>query len=262
MTRSHRTVGGLVRTSHKFPFKNAQKKRVGRPRAHFSFSGTTMSDSKMDGGSDSKRAKTHEAHLIPGVDGRMTFGFPNSIVTKLRYADFFTLTAASGVVSSQIFRANSVFDPDFTGTGHQPMYFDQWAAIYDQYVVLGAKITAEFTSTSSTLSQIVGIVGDDDATISGVLTNLLEQNNGYSAVQHAGTGAKTITATFAPMEMFGVDAKDDGSSQTPVTTNPSEEWYWKCYSIFSDGLSATTTFLKVEIEYTVKFSELKSPTQS
>ena len=40
---------------------------------------------------------------------------------------------------------NSLFDPDFTGTGHQPYYFDQFATIYQRYTVIGSKLTATFT---------------------------------------------------------------------------------------------------------------------
>lgn len=219
-----------------------------------------MADESM--ASEAKRQKVHEAEMIPGVDGKLTYGFPNSIITKLRYCDSHTLTASSGALTSQIYRANSIFDPDFSGVGHQPLYHDQWTTIYDQYVVLGAKIHVTFSSSSSTLSQIVGIIGDDDSTMSGTLSTLMEQNNGYSTVQVPGGGAVTLTATFSPYEMFGVDAKADGASQTTNGSNPTEEWYWKIYSVFSDGLSATTTYVRVEIEYTVKFSELKTPVQS
>lgn len=240
------------------PYKRVRDKH--HLRAHFAFSQESHMD--VDSGSN-KRQKVHEAHMIPGVDGGTTFGFPNSIITKLRYCTFGSLTAAAGVVTSQTFRANSIHDPDFTNTGHQPLYHDQWAAIYDQYVVLGSQIKVTFTSSSSIYTNIVGIVGDDDSSTSTNLETLMEQNNGYSTVVGAaGAPPVTITATFSPQEMFGIDAKSDGASQTTFGSNPTEEWYWKLYSIYSDANTSTTTYYKVEIEYTVKMSELKTPTQS
>ena len=47
---------------------------------------------------------------------------------------------------------NSLFDPDQTGTGHQPYYFDQFAALYNRYTVLGSKLTAEFSLLPSAIA--------------------------------------------------------------------------------------------------------------
>lgn len=44
---------------------------------------------------------------------------------------------------THFFRANSLFDPDVTLTGHQPRFFDQYATLYDKYRVLGCKIEFE-----------------------------------------------------------------------------------------------------------------------
>ena len=45
------------------------------------------------------KAKMHEAQMIPGVDGYRVFGFPNSIITKLRYCDQFRVTSTAGAVN-------------------------------------------------------------------------------------------------------------------------------------------------------------------
>lgn len=55
---------------------------------------------------------------------------------NLPYATTFLLipggtTAATG----HMFRLNSVYDPDYTATGHQPRGYDQWAALYAYYRV-------------------------------------------------------------------------------------------------------------------------------
>ena len=76
---------------------------------------------------------------------RGIFGFPDEFITTIRYVDVYTLTSASNGIAKQYMRMNSLFDPDQTGTGHQPYYFDQFAALYNRYTVLGSKLTAEFS---------------------------------------------------------------------------------------------------------------------
>ena len=43
-------------------------------------------------------------------------GFPTEIRTTLRYSDVVTLTSTANAVTNYVFRMNSLFDPDFTGT--------------------------------------------------------------------------------------------------------------------------------------------------
>ena len=42
-------------------------------------------------------------------------------------------------------------DPNHTGVGHQPLYFDQLMTIYNHYIVIGAKITVKFTAYPATI---------------------------------------------------------------------------------------------------------------
>lgn len=66
------------------------------------------------------------------------------------YCDTFTLTSSTGGVfgTEQVFRLNSLFDPDFTGVGHQPYGRDTLAALYNQYKVLGTLVEVRWTDTS------------------------------------------------------------------------------------------------------------------
>lgn len=226
-----------------------------------------MSDAEMvtASGPSYGRQTGHEAYMIPGVDGTRTFGFPSTILTKLRYVESYTLTSTTGSMATQVFRANSIFDPDQTGVGHQPLYRDQYADLYNKYVVIGSKITAYVCNTGTASALTVGIVGDDDGSFSSTSTTRMEQSNStFTMLGKSGSGndCATLVCTYEPRRDTGVDAKSDGSSSTSQGSNPSDTYHWALWCTSSDQTSTNVLNALIEIEYTVKFSELVTPTQS
>lgn len=81
------------------------------------------------------------------VGTRLTSNVINSPIplmksVKLRYAETFTLTTGTAGVlgTAQYFKLNSAYDPNGTGGGHQPYYFDTYSAQYASYRVNATKI--------------------------------------------------------------------------------------------------------------------------
>lgn len=244
------------------PLRGLRQFRRRTVRPHFTTSVTGSMDVTTTPAS-TRRNTHHEAHMIPGVDGNRTWGFPNSIMTKLRYSSYYTLSHGAAARGINVFAANGLFDPDLTGTGHQPMYYDQYTALYNHYVVIGSKITVNYAPATAAQNFLVGIDGDDDSSVTTGVETLLERNNAVSTLLPAlGGGSKTLVMTFEPNEDFGVDAIADGESSTATNANPTELW---CYGVWAAGADITTSGsvnVLVEIEYTVRFSELRDPTQS
>lgn len=212
----------------------------------------------------SKVGTNDVAHMIPGVDGKLQFGFPKQIITTIRYCDVLALNVSSLATASQNYRANGIFDPDSTGTGHQPMYRDQYAGIYDHYVVLGSKIEVKFHS-NATNPTLVTLNGDDDSTVSTTDTTRMEANNGVftwvQAIGSDGTNA-SLFMTYSPNSDLGIDAKADGAARTLVSADPAEQWYFCIRAIQFASTALQTVYATVEIEYTVKFSELTNQAQN
>lgn len=59
---------------------------------------------------------------------------------KLRYESGNLGQTTTTTVVYNVFRLNSLYDPDYTNVGHQPRGFDNFAAMYSNYIVLGAKV--------------------------------------------------------------------------------------------------------------------------
>lgn len=186
------------------------------------------------------------------------------ITTKLVYTDTILLTSTGGVAfNTYTFRANSVYDPDWTGGGHQPTRFDQLAAIYARYEVLKSKIRVQFTTgdvtptstTSATGSWHVGVTCSGNATPAGTGTD-----PGYTLAESARSdhGAlctqmvRTCTSEW-DRSLNGV-VKHDDSLTSAVSGNPASEGYYIVWGFNEGNVVSTTVLAHVRIEYDVRFS--------
>ena len=91
----------------------------------------------------------------PGYKGHP---FGKQFYTTLRYNEAHTFSAggAANFASSYKFNLNSLYDPNESGLGHQPMGFDELMSIYEKYTVVGAKITVCFLG-DTTVPSVVGL---------------------------------------------------------------------------------------------------------
>lgn len=98
----------------------------------------------------------------PGFKGHP---FGRKMYTKLKYNEAVTIAASgtAGFATGYKYRLNSLFDPNFTGTGHQPRGYDELMAIFEKYTVVNAKITATFIQ-DTTVPSVCGIRITDGVT--------------------------------------------------------------------------------------------------
>lgn len=141
--------------------------------------------------------------------------FPRTTYRTLRYHTHASLSSASGVVATYVFRANDLFDPDYTSTGHQPMGFDQLMAFYNHFAVDRAKIIVQ--ATNNALGPMrVAIRVDADLTpitnpdqiieFGGVTYDVLEAKNTYGS-------NKTLSLCLDVAQLQGIPRRN-------VTTDP------------------------------------------
>jgi len=93
------------------------------------------------------------------VRGAPASGFPRFMWRTFNYSDAVVLTeGAAGGGAFQVYRTNDLYDPDFTGVGHQPMYFDQLVSSsgpYLNFVVPSAVFHFRFVNTSNTPVSLI-----------------------------------------------------------------------------------------------------------
>lgn len=60
---------------------------------------------------------------------------PDRLLVKMPYSSQNSMVLTAGRGNSYVWNMNSIYDPDRSGVGHQPLGHDQWAAFYDKYRV-------------------------------------------------------------------------------------------------------------------------------
>jgi hypothetical protein len=213
-------------------------------------------------GSKKRNPLDHGIQIIGG--GRnSTFGFPDKIICKMRYHDIEPLASTLGTIAKYVYRLNSTFDPDYTGVGHQPMFRDTYAAIYDHYSVIRTKATIKFVNTTAVAFN-VGCIIEDDGSSTTLLDNICEQSHGQHRLLPALNGSlssSTFTVTWDCKKVLGIDPFASETYKTAVGSNPAEESTLVVWALPIDGSTATLYF-DILLEYEVLWTELATPTGS
>lgn len=214
-----------------------------------------------------KRGKTASKLKTKNVPRNLTsvnlgVGFPKRVVITLKYAGYRDLTSTSGLHNTYRYSCNGLYDPDITGAGHQPLYFDTLMAIYNHYTVIGSKIVVKAVPKSATQGPGAFAVFVNDSATSTMqqVGNVFEQSSGTDTklIAPGQSGPLYVVKTWSAKQTFGGSILGNDDLQGGVSSNPVEQSYYDI--VFQDLTTSPTTAtiqLFVELQYTVVFDELK-----
>lgn len=241
-----------------------------------------MSDSakaKLRASVKSKRAarSTKPKQLRKRIENDLSWSIPlfgtSPKQARMMYYDpDQSVTSTSGVPNSRFYQANSLYDPDTTGTGHQPLGFDQMMLMYNQFVVTNARIRVNIQNTVSANVRAVLWVNADTTQITdksrmienGLLTTAVL--TGFSGSQYSAQSNKSLEYNLDVVKYFGRrgtrEILNDVDLQGNASSNPSEGVYFGigCFEPFGSG--TVTIYYDVIIEFTAIFFEPKKLTTS
>lgn len=207
--------------------------------------------------------------------------YNNNYTVRLTYCDTFLHDLDPGAASSQVFRMNSIYDPDYSNVGHQPICRDLWASMYNYYTVLQADYEFHFyngtiTTTSYTASDgpghrlgcAVACISASTSVTDIVASNVIFPQGEMKNVRTEFLAPDKVTSVTGSLTQgdFIVDAKDSDSDTTwvAVGSNPPVPRFFGYNliptlksSLVGQNQSPTmaiTAFVK--IHYTVQFTEV------
>lgn len=189
--------------------------------------------------------------------GPMWDPFPAQAQAIMRYSQVVSLNPSAGLTAPYLFRANSIFDPDYTGIGHQPYGHDTYASIYNHYSVAKATITM---SPASSANSIYGISLTDDTTVQADYDTIRETKGTKMGICNQSV-APTVVQVYSDKQNFSKTVSQPTSAL--FGASPAEVMY---FHIWSEGTSSTVEGNNVDylitISYIVNMWELKDLGQS
>jgi hypothetical protein len=129
--------------------------------------------------------------------------YPNGIIAKHKYTEATVLQGSytqTDMPSTAMysFRCANMFDPDRAAGGHQPLFYDEMAVIYNQYRVLGAKCKIRFVNLSDEPIIVFGAHLGAPLGAGWQPDSLLERKDIRSRILSAKSGGKNV----ATMNLF------------------------------------------------------------
>ena len=254
----------------------------------FKMADSDMGESRSSGTQTTSAAKEGAKQVGQGhqvtVPRNVPHLYNNNYTVRLSYCEGKAFNVSMhGGYSVQSYMMNTIYDPDVTGTGHQPILRDLWASQYDYYAVLACDYEVEFYNCSREPVTYTG-VGTNAQLVGGVTVTMLPTTNNTD-VTTAGNGYQypsgemkngqtkplwpdrsiTFSGTLTPGD-FIVDAKDQDTDNTwtAVGSNPAVPRYlgFVLNSITNSAIPGVneTPYALIEavvtLHYTVQFTQL------
>lgn len=196
--------------------------------------------------------------------------FPDRMRCVLTFSNsYLLLVNNSAAAARQQYAMNSLYDPDFTGSGQQPEYYDQLSLLYNRYRVYGSSIKLTFiningsTQTATPVNvvlvpsaQSLASYGIEDA------AGLPRAQNRVSCV-NMDYKNQTMVASHSVSEILGVkDVEGADRLQALINASPAEECLWSIVARSADNTTAAFLAISVRITYDCEFFDRQVATQS
>lgn len=181
--------------------------------------------------------------------------FPKRMFVKLPYES--GQIGGIGAYSAYQFRANSIFDPDYTGIGHQPRGHDQYSNFFRQYRVHGVKVEVWLENNSDYSQSIVAIYAHKSTTYPPDITSIIENPDCKYRFTNDDKGMYmkryiSMASVFGKRKSVVNMDKDYASN---FGSNPTTEGYITIIHANGAGAGDIAYLLRAKLTYYVELSE-------
>lgn len=209
-------------------------------------------------------------HKVPALRKsqlRMGFGFPEKLNFTHRYVERKTLTGTGLQVVN--ISCNGMWQPNASGLTHQPLYFDQISPLYNQYTVIGSKVSVQFMFTlpptdaaGSTATPIIVpteciVYLNDNTTVTPTNIFFL-QEQGDAKKTFLGPGSdmvKTIKMGWSAKKVGGTGLISNPNWFGTASANPIEQYYYTIGVSAVDLTTSVSVQAIIQVDYIAVWTE-------
>jgi len=189
------------------------------------------------------------------IVGQSSTPLPLTFRTTLRYYEQVSLASATPYI--YVFRANSGYDPNQTGTGAQPAGWDNLLTFYDAHFSPGSRIVITVINSSTTPVQF-GVAPTISASGLASFDQLKIYNRGavfgfVDGTTRGSSSVKSIAKSVSVLSFYGQPYDRDFQARGQAT--PSRQLFWTIAFQSSDQTTALNINFQVEILYDYIFSD-------
>lgn len=181
--------------------------------------------------------------------------FPRRKLFRTRYVERQLLLnpSAAGAAAEYVFNLGSLYDPNVTAAGHQPLGFDQMMLMYEKYCVIGAIARITACNQDTSYMQTLGCYLNNDTAANSDIELMMEQGRmRYVHLAPSGTGEnlKTLSVPVSMKKFHGVrNILDETDFQGSVSSSPARGCYLHVTVAPNAVADASTVSLSVQIDF-------------
>lgn len=158
-----------------------------------------------------------------------------------------------------MFNLLSLYDPDTTGVGHQPIGFDQlMGSMYDHYTVTRAQIRVQFASVDAVFPQLAILALQDKPGTTSDPSTVIENGRCVTQVLGPRGGSSQVVTLTMDVDMntfFGRSVLDGDKYMGTSSSSPVEGVYLHVGLTAPQSLNTAGAYVWTELTYHAHLTE-------
>lgn len=183
---------------------------------------------------------------------------------KLSYCDLCTGTVNTNDSLTFAYQS-SLYDPYVATGGHQPMFFDQYASMYQRYTVMGIAYNLDITTDQFSTGPLFVTVTPSSVGASPTTLSIARERPGARETACALGYRGRLKGYISVAKLLGVDRRKlltDDQYSALITADPSQMAFMTIQAWNTSATAGIICYISLRLTYYCRFFDPTDPSQS